>query len=180
MVGAFREVGMSHGHQARIRLTGGDCKREPGGRASGHDHPVLERLAVPYQLHTVPSGDRGGLWTAADEEVTILSRGDHTEVLAAGRPHDHDLVDRRVSTQRVGGSDRGVPGHEDSDDHEGLIGLQAESGSTGSPPRRRINTKATMAPMMSRGERRFTRRVYGGDDGNQAPPTGKETFGDQI
>jgi hypothetical protein len=66
----------------------------------------------------------------------------------------------------MGGSNRGVPGYEHPDDHEGKIGLQAESGSTGSPPRLRINRKATMAPRMRRGERRFTRQVYGESGGN--------------
>lgn len=107
------------------------------------------------------SGKTGCVGPGADEKITSLSRGDDTKVPTPGRADDHDFVDGGMGAQRVGCPDRGVPGHEHTDYHEGWIGLQAESGSTGSPPRRRINRKATIAPRMRRGEKRFTREVYG-------------------
>ena len=81
------------------------------------------------------SGQTWSVGPAADEEVASLGRGHDPKALAPGGSDHDDLVDCGMGAQRMGGPDRGVPGHEHTDYHDGKIGLQAESGSTGSPPR---------------------------------------------
>ena len=153
-------IGVGDRHQPWIRfpVRQGECN--PGRRGGCDLDAGLEGLAVPDQADTMLEGEVGSTRPAPDQQVAALGGRDDLEALATrGADHD-DVVDSGMSAQGMGGAYRDIPGHQDPDPHVGWIGLQAESGSTCSPPRRRMRRKAAIAPRMIKGEKRFTRSVY--------------------
>lgn len=102
------------------------------------------------------AGDGRRLVAGTDQVVTSVSAVDDFEALAACRADDDDLFDSGVCAERMSGSDRDIPGDEDSNPHEGWTGVQ-DSGGSGSlfRPSRAAATPTAAASTRST-ERRFT------------------------